>query len=128
MRPGPEFSCKALQPPLSSKVMNKDNVLSKHMNTAAVIANIGLLVAIVAYLLTAKGGVEIDARELPLFGLMFAAPILSILALVKTRLAGAGDKPRRVVSELGKDEISGLPSRTSRSAQRASPGGVADPR
>jgi hypothetical protein len=52
------------------------------MKTAAFIANIGLFVVMVCYLLTIEN-FQAEGLELLVLGLALAAPILSILALVK---------------------------------------------
>ena len=54
------------------------------MKTAALFANGGLLVALIAYVVTLRG-IELEVRELPVFGFMLVAPILSILSLVQRR-------------------------------------------
>lgn len=58
------------------------------MSTAAIIANIGLLVTLAVYLLT-LGEIEVEGREIPLFAFMTVSPIMSIIALVR----GRGKKP-----------------------------------
>jgi peptidoglycan biosynthesis protein MviN/MurJ (putative lipid II flippase) len=63
------------------------------MKTAALIANIGLLVTMVLYLVRIPN-LQTDGLGLLVIVLSFATPILSILALVTRRAADAGSKQR----------------------------------
>ena len=76
---------------LVTSAATRSGHFSRPMKTAALVANCGLLVALIVYLVTGRG-IELEVRELPLFGLMLVAPILSILSLVKKR---AVDGPRK---------------------------------